>query len=104
MKITGNYFNTQINKKTTHKNSDADKPSVKNFSQSMDSITISHASKDKIAESRFIDSMRMKISSEITAETPAAELDSLAEQISRGEYEIDASNVAKKMLLTDLDI
>lgn len=98
MKITGNYFNTPINKKNIQNQSNTEKPNFKGHLQNMDSITIS-ASKEQIAEAQFVNTLKGKISAEVKADIPAEELDNLAGQISRGEYEIGANEVAKKILL-----
>lgn len=98
MKITGNYFNTQINKKNIQSQSNVEKPAFKGHLQNMDSITIS-ATKQQIAESQFVNSLKSHISAEVKTSTPPEELDNLAGQISRGEYEIGANEIAKKILL-----
>lgn len=98
MKITGNYFNTQINKKNIQNQVNLEKPSFKGHLQNMDSITIS-ATKEQIAESQFVNALKSQISAEVKSSVPSEEVDNLAGQISRGQYEIGANEIAKKILL-----
>lgn len=102
MKIMGNYYNTQIEKKSMHKAEKTNKTDFRSQMQSMDSITIS-APKEKVAELQFVNSLKSQISAEINAEKPAEQLDSLAAQIEKGTYEIGASEIAKRILLTDVE-
>lgn len=102
MKINGNYFNTPIGKKNIQKQNDIEKPAFKNPMQSVDSLTIS-ASKNQIADAQFVSSLRNQISSEVKAGTSAEDIDNLSGQISRGEYEIGANEIAKRILLIGSD-
>lgn len=103
MKITGSYYNTQIEKKSMHKTEKTNNTEFKNKLQSMDSITIS-VPKEKVAELQFVNSLKSSIAAEVNAEKPAEQLDSLASQIEKGTYEIGAAEIAKKMLLSDFEI
>lgn len=98
MKITGNYFNTQINKKNIQSPSTVEKTGFKEHLQSMDSITIS-ASREQIAEAQFVNKLKSQIGADVKSGMPAEELDNLADQISKGQYEIGANEIAKKILL-----
>ncbi|WP_312352951.1 hypothetical protein [Aminipila sp.] len=100
MKITGNYFNTPINKKNIKNQPDLEKASFKEQLQSRDSITIS-ASKEQIAEAYFVNALKNKLSVEVKTNISTEELDTLTGEISRGEYEIGANEVARKMLLLE---
>ncbi|QIB68389.1 hypothetical protein Ami103574_03235 [Aminipila butyrica] len=102
MKITGNYFNTQINKKNTQGSAEATKPVYKQSVQNRDSITI-NASKEQIAEAQFANSLKSQIAAEVRTSASAEKLDGLAQQISRGEYEINANDIVKKLLMTEAD-
>ncbi|MFV0515936.1 MAG: hypothetical protein ACK5MV_00895 [Aminipila sp.] len=102
MKINGSYFTTPIEKKNTQKQTRVETPNFKSHLQNMDSITIS-ASRDQIADAQFLSSLRGKISSEVKAEHSSEELNTLSEQISKGEYEIGATDIAKKLLLMDFE-
>ncbi|MBN7773737.1 flagellar biosynthesis anti-sigma factor FlgM [Clostridium aminobutyricum] len=104
MKITGNYFNSQIEKKTIQKPNNMEPAALKNKAQSVDTITISNASKDTIAENQFINTLRNQISSEVKASISPQELNSISDQVAKGEYEINANEIAKKILLADSDI
>lgn len=100
MKIMGNYYTAPMDKRTVNKTEKTEKASFKAQMQSADSLTIS-ASKEKIAELHFIGSLKSQIVSEVNATKPAVELDSLAAQIEKGTYQIDASEVAKSILLAN---
>jgi anti-sigma28 factor (negative regulator of flagellin synthesis) len=102
MKITGNYFNSQLEKKAIQKPNNVEQTASKNQSQSVDTITIS-ASKDTV-ENQFISALKNQISSEIKAGTPSQELGTISEQVAKGEYEINANEIAKKILLASSDI
>lgn len=102
MKITGNYYNPQINKKNIQKQNNVEKSTFKNHLQSMDSITIS-APKEKIAETQFVNKLKQQICNEVNSSTPSEELDKLTGQISKGTYEIGANEIAKKILLNEID-
>lgn len=100
MKITGNYFNTHISKKNIQKQNNVEKTTFKDCLQNMDSITIS-ATKEQIAETQFVNDLKAQISAEVKKEIPTKDLNNLANQISKGEYEIGANIIAKKILLTE---
>lgn len=100
MKIMGNYYTAQIDKRAVNKTEKAEKASFKSQIQSADSLTIS-ASKEKVAELHFIGSLKSQIVNEINTSTPVAELDALAAQIEKGTYQIDASEIAKSILLSN---
>lgn len=103
MKITGNYFNTQINKKNVQNPFGTAKLAARQPLQNRDSITI-HASREQIAEAQFVNSLKGQISAEVKIGASAEKLDRLTQQISRGEYEIGANDIAKKLLMTEADI
>lgn len=98
MKITGNYFNTPISKKNIQSQSSVEKSTFMGQIKNRDSITIS-ASKEQIADAQFIDALKNKLSTEVKTNISTEELDNLEGQISRGEYEIGANEIAKKILL-----
>ncbi|MHC1724154.1 MAG: hypothetical protein AB9836_13225 [Aminipila sp.] len=98
MKITGNYFNTPISKKNIQNQSNVEKSTFMGQIKNRDSITIS-ASKEQIADAQFIDTLKKKLSTEVKTSISTEELDNLEGQISRGEYEIGANEIAKKILL-----
>lgn len=102
MKITGNYFNTQINKKNTQGPAETSKPVYKKLVQNRDSITI-NASKEQIAEAQFVNSLKSQIAAEVRTGASAEKLDCLAQHISKGEYEINANDIVKKLLMTEVD-
>lgn len=104
MKIMGNYFASQIEKKAIQKPSNAEQTAYKNKAQSVDTITISSASKDSVGDSQFITALKNQISSEVKAGVSPQELNSISDQVSKGEYEINANEIAKKILLAGSDI
>lgn len=104
MKITGNYFASQIEKKTIQKPNNTDQAAYKNKAQSVDTITISSASKDSVADNQFINALKNQISSEVKAGVSPQELNTISDQVSKGEYEINANEIAKKILLAGSDI
>ncbi|QAT42017.1 flagellar biosynthesis anti-sigma factor FlgM [Aminipila luticellarii] len=102
MKITGNYFNSPINKKNIPNQTGTGKVSFSENLRNRDSITIS-ASKEQVAEAQFVDTLRSRISAEVKAGVSDEKLESLKEQIAKGEYELNANEIAKKILLTETE-
>ncbi len=98
MKITGNYFNPQVNKKNIQKQNAVEKSNFKSHLKSVDSITIS-ASKEQIIDAQFVSSLKRQISDEVKSNTSSEDISNLSEQISKGTYEIGANDIAKKILL-----
>lgn len=103
MKITGNYFASQIEKKTIQKTNNAEPTAFKGKLPSVDTITIS-ASKESVAESQFINALKNQISSEVKVGASPQKLGSISDQVAKGEYEINANEIAKKILLADSEI
>lgn len=103
MKITGNYFNSPVEKKAIQKQNNVEQTAFKNQPQSVDTITIS-ASKDTIAENQFVNALRNQLSSEVKAGTSPQEVDTISDQVAKGEYEINANEIAKKILLANSDM
>ncbi len=106
MKIMGSYYTppmAEILKK--NKVSEKNKPenqqvSFKSLSQPLDSITISSTQKSADnADEQFVSSLKAQISREMSIPASQEKLDALAAQISKGEYEINAGDIAKKIML-----
>lgn len=100
MKIMGNYYTAPMDKRTVNKSEKTDKANFNGQLQSADSLTIS-APKEKVAELHFIGSLKSQIVNEVNTSKPAAEMEALATQIEKGTYQIDASEIAKSILLSN---
>ena len=100
MKIMGNYYTAPLNKRNVNNSDKADKANLRGQMHSADSLTIS-APKEKVAELHFIGSLKSQIVNEINTSKPAAELNALAAQIEEGTYQVDASEIAKNILLSN---
>lgn len=68
--------------------------------ESQDSLTIRGAS-DELSASRFVDILKQKISSEVNAGASPEKLNTLKRQIAFGEYDINSTDIIRKMIQDD---
>ena len=101
MKITSDYNNLysgRLNRSEVKGTSNfAQELSKASSAASVDSVQIS--TRRTTSDDEFVKSLSSKISSEVKNGTPAEELSDIKRQIALGEYDINANEIAKKIML-----
>lgn len=69
--------------------------------ESKDSLTIHGSSDEQLSTSRFVDILKQKISSEVNAGAAPEKLDALKQQIAFQEYDINVTDIVRKMIQDD---
>ena len=99
MKILGNYFSTQVNKPAKSVKSKATGASEsKKVSQVQDTITITNV-RENVASANFTSMLKTTLNEKVREEKSEEQLSAIADKVNSGNYEIDATEIAKKILL-----